>query len=181
MNPDELRNELPDSFYQRFSEPAERECARRVVEWARNRGLRFYRKSASATLETWQAVVSEGGRRHHLLSLQPRALVRGERAAPRAHGQPDVPFKWMDTGFFADRGNRLELLDRLHAVLPHGKPFDPDVVDRYWPFTWRALAGSGRIDDFLAVFDWAVERIRSNAAPERHAALAAGPEAARST
>jgi hypothetical protein len=157
INQDELRTDVPDTFFSAFTDEADRHAAEVLVSWARARALRFYRKTDSQSLETWQVVFTGNGEREHLLTLQPR---RGSR------GQPDIPLSWM-TGYFGGEVNRTELIQRVSKAL--SKTPLPNVGDRkFWAFLWADVHSEERLQGVVEALDWALLQMKEAAASERN-------------
>jgi hypothetical protein len=148
----ETRSTLPASFWNHLPDPVTRAHARMLEQWAIARGLGFGKLSSASALPTWLAFDPSGAEAQPIVSLQAEYTMPGSAGRRRRKGVPDVPFHRLSGNSFLPNVQQ-ELLRALEAAIPGGKRYTTGKVPKWWPFTWRALAATGRPGDFISVLD----------------------------
>ncbi len=126
--------------------PADVQVARRLLDWARARGLRSW-WGKGAKDGSFFPLLDHGGDTHWLISAW-------------TFGRIEVQFQWLKAKPpFSDEAKRLDLLQRLNAI--PGVNLPPDAITRRPSVSLAVLADDAALKMLLAVLDWVIGEVRT--------------------
>lgn len=125
--------------------------ARRVIEWARKRGLRLWWGTGQRSGSCFP-FAGPLGAGHHTIALW-------------TYGRVETQFQWMrHQPPFDSETRRAELLARLNALADVHLP--KEAIELRPPFDMAALYDPAALEQFIAVLDWVVDEIEAWAAAQ---------------
>lgn len=117
--------------------------ARRLLDWAKSRGLRIWWGQGKKDGSFFPSYISPFGQ-HLLFSVW-------------TYGSVELQFQHMRRPPFADEGKRRELAQRLTGI---GVSIPEGALTKRPTFGLGLLLEPGRLDGFLAAFDWVLSEIK---------------------
>ena len=144
---------LPDTFWDHFPDQGTAAYAQLIERWAVARGLAFGAISPDGELPTWYVIDTDAsGELYPILTLQAEYTAPDASGSRALKGVPDIPFRRFTGPHLSDGSAQFQIVKALHDALPQDKA-EPTSVPKWWPFTWRQLAGCAHPGRFLAVLD----------------------------
>jgi hypothetical protein len=117
--------------------------ARRLLDWAKNHGLRVWWGQGKKDGSFFPSYVNRLGQHLHF--------------SVWTYGSVELQFQRMKSPPFADEAKRKELARRLSAI---GVLIPDEAVNRRPTFGLDRLLTPGRFDEFVGVFDWVLLEIK---------------------
>jgi hypothetical protein len=126
------------------------ELARRVFEWAGRQGLRMaYGEGAKSG--SCYPMLDLDGVNHYTISMWTYLKIQIQLG------------NMASAGLFESEVKRVELVERLNAI--DGVHIPVDAIDRWPSVGMDDLAAADSLGDFLEVFDWYLDEIKSSWQP----------------
>ncbi|MCB9098371.1 MAG: hypothetical protein H6632_02440 [Anaerolineales bacterium] len=120
-------------------------AAKKILTWARDRGLRIWWGEGART-GSFVPVFDHNGQGYQLFAVA-------------TYGRMEVYFQWYQyKPPFDAEAKRRELLDKLNAI--KGINFPPDAITRRPSFPLKLFENEQQGNQILAVFDWFIEEVR---------------------
>lgn len=122
------------------------EAARKILNWAADRGLWIWWGEGTRT-GSFVPILDYKDQRHQLFAVA-------------TYGRLEVYFQWYQyKAPFDAEEKRLELLDKLNAIA--GINFQPKMITRRPSISLKIFEDEERGDQLLRVFDWFIEEVKS--------------------
>ena len=136
------------SFFQDLEERRgrdEAELAKRILAWAKERGLRIWWGQGKHD-GSFFPMVDDEGTTHWLFSVW-------------SYGRVEIQFQQMSKPTFGEESKRLELLRRLNAI--EGIDISIDKITKRPSISLGLLKGEAVMQQFLKTFDWVIQEIQN--------------------
>lgn len=125
--------------------PVEVTAARKILAWAKERGLRIWWGEGTRT-GSFVPMLDDKDQKHQLFAVT-------------TYGRLEVYFQWYQyKAPFDSEAKRFELLSKLNAI--DGIDFPPDAITRRPSFSLKVFEKKEQGDQMLAVFDWFLAEVR---------------------
>jgi hypothetical protein len=132
-----------DALLERRGEQEEA-AARRLLEWAKQRGLRVW----------WGQGTKDGS----FLIVYDNKFGKNRLFSVWTSGPVELQFQHMSLSPFSDAEKRKELARRLCEI--QGVSIPEAALTRRPSFKLSVLTGAGSLERFLAAFDWVLSEIK---------------------